>query len=296
MTPTLFPDALRAALAQALAGWGDDTSIRAIDRVGGGDINQAARVTTGRSRYFVKWNPRPLPRLFEAEARGLRLLTSARAVRVPEVVALVEQPPALVLEWIEAHGSKADVAEALGRQLAQQHRAHGASYGLDHDNYIGANPQINRPSPSWIEFFRERRLGFQAELARRNGYLDNRRAAALERLMARLDEWIDEAACLPSLLHGDLWGGNFMAGPHGEPVLIDPAVYFGDREAEIAFTELFGGFGPRFYAAYDEAWPRAPGYTDRRDLYNLYHLLNHLNLFGEGYAGSVDAILRRFAG
>jgi len=294
LTPTPFPDALRAALAQALAGRSDESSIRAIERVAGGDINQAVRVTTGRGRYFVKWNPRPLPRLFEAEARGLRLLTSARAVRAPEVVALVEQPPALVLEWIEAHGSKADAAEALGRQLAQQHRTRGASYGLDHDNYIGANPQINRPTPSWIEFFRDRRLGFQAELARRNGYLDGRRAAALERLMARLGEWIDEAACSPSLLHGDLWGGNYMAGPHGEPVLIDPAVYYGDREAEIAFTELFGGFGPRFYAAYAEAWPLAPGYADRRDLYNLYHLLNHLNLFGKGYGGGVDAVLRRF--
>jgi fructosamine-3-kinase len=290
----MFPDTLHAALARALAEWGDDSPIRAIDRVGGGDINQAACIATGRSRYFVKWNPRPLPRLFEVEARGLRLLKSARAVRVPEVVALVEQPPALVLEWIDTHGSKADVAEALGRQLAQQHRALGAAYGLDHDNYIGANTQINRPSPSWIEFFRERRLGFQAELARRNGYLDERRAAALERLMARLSEWIDEATCSPSLLHGDLWGGNYMAGGPGEPVLIDPAAYYGEREAEIAFTELFGGFGPRFYAAYDEAWPLAPGYSERRDLYNLYHLLNHLNLFGVGYGGSVDAILRRF--
>jgi len=162
-------------------------------------------------------------------------------------------------------------------------------------NYIGANPQPNEPGPSWVEFFRDRRLGFQRQLARRNGYLDPARERLLERLMSRLTEWIDEAACAPSLLHGDLWGGNFIAGAAGEPVLIDPAVYYGDREAEIAFTGLFGGFGPRFYAAYDEAWPLAPGYAERRDLYNLYHLLNHLNLFGEGHGGSVDAILRRYS-
>jgi fructosamine-3-kinase len=200
-----------------------------------------------------------------------------------------------VLEWIEARGSKSGAAEALGEQLAQQHRTPGEAYGLDHDNYLGSNQQINQPTSSWIEFFRDRRLGFQTELAQRNGYLTARRAARLERLIARLANWIDESICMPSLLHGDLWGGNFLAGPNGEPVLIDPAVYYGDREAEMAFTELFGGFGTKFYAAYNAAWPLAPGYADRRDLYNLYHLLNHLNLFGEGYGGSVDAILQRYA-
>ena len=285
-----------AALTRALATAGDSTPIRSLDRVGGGDINEAARVVTDRGRYFVKWNLKPLPRLFEVEARGLRLLRSARAVRVPEVIAVIDEPPTLVLEWIDARGSQSDAATALGEQLAQQHRVLGQTYGLDHDNYIGANEQRNQPASSWIEFFRDRRLGFQMELARRNGHLHAQRTALIERLMARLSEWIDESACAPSLLHGDLWGGNFITGPNGEPVLIDPAVYYGDREAEIAFTELFGGFGPKFYAAYNAAWPLAPGYADRRDLYNLYHLLNHLNLFGEGYGGSVDTILRRFVG
>ncbi|HEY4688968.1 MAG TPA: fructosamine kinase family protein [Anaerolineae bacterium] len=287
----MIPGALQTALAQAL-----DVPIHSIDAVGGGDINEAARVTTAGARYFVKWNLRPHPRMFEVEARGLRLLKAAQAVRVPEVIAVIDQPPALVLEWIDVRGSKNHAADALGRQLAQQHRALGPSYGLDHDNYIGSNRQPNRPTDSWIDFFRDQRLGSQMELARRNGYLDSRRARQLERMMSRLGEWIDGPACAPSLLHGDLWGGNFITGPDGEPVLIDPAVYYGDREAEIAFTELFGGFGPNFYAAYNEAWPLAPGYADRRDLYNLYHLLNHLNLFGEGYGGSVDAILRRYAG
>ena len=297
-SPTLLltMHTLHPALRQALTAFGDSSPIRSLDRVGGGDINAAAHVETERGRYFVKWNPRPLPRIFEVEARGLRRLKSAHAVRVPDVIAVLDEPPGLILEWIDSRGAKSEAGEALGRQLAQQHRVLGQIYGLDHDNYIGSNQQSNRPANSWLEFFRDQRLGSQMELARRNGHLNAPRATRLERLMSRLDEWIDAARCAPSLLHGDLWGGNFITGPTGEPVLIDPAVYYGDREAEIAFTELFGGFGSRFYAAYNEAWPLAPGYADRRDLYNLYHLLNHLNLFGEGYGGSVDAILRRYAG
>ncbi len=281
---------LRAALEEAVG------PLRSIAPVRGGDINEAARLETAGARYFVKWNFHPRPHMFEAEARGLKLLAEAHALRVPRVVALIEQPPALVLEWIdcEAGAKKIDAAEALGRGLAQQHRSVGPSYGLDHDNTIGANPQINTPARSWIEFYRDRRLGVQRDLAQRHGHLTADRARRLDRVMDHLDQWIDEAAVAPSLLHGDLWGGNYLVDAQGQPVLIDPAVYYGDREAEIAFTELFGGFGARFYDAYNEAWPLAQGYADRRDLYNLYHLLNHLNLFGEGYGGSVDALLRRY--
>ena len=136
----------------------------------------------------------------------------------------------------------------------------------------------------------------QRDLAQRNGHLRPDRARRLERVMEHLDQWIDDSQAAPALLHGDLWGGNYLIDAQGNPVLIDPAVYYGDREAEIAFTELFGGFGAQFYAAYHETWPLDGGYADRRDLYNLYHLLNHLNLFGEGYGGSVDAILQHYAG
>jgi fructosamine-3-kinase len=149
---------------------------------------------------------------------------------------------------------------------------------------------------SWRTFFRERRLGFQAELARRHGLLAGERARRLERLMERLDSWIDDGIVQPALLHGDLWGGNFIVGLGGLPALIDPAVCYGDREADLAFTTLFGGFPERFYRAYYEAWPLPAGWQERRDLYNLYHLLNHLNLFGESYGGAVDATLRRYAG
>ncbi len=286
---------LRASLEKTLG------PIRSLTPVGGGDINNAARVETashgeaGDARYFVKWNTAPLPRMFEAEARGLKLLDSAHALRIPRVIALIDQPPALVLEWIDVGANKPAASEALGRGLAQQHRSSAPTYGLDHDNTIGSNPQCNTPTRSWIEFYRDRRLGVQRDLARQRGHLTSDRARRLDRVMNHLDRWIDENAVTPALLHGDLWGGNYLIDAQGQPVLIDPAVYYGDREAELAFTELFGGFSARFYAAYNEAWPLDRGYADRRDLYNLYHLLNHLNLFGEGYGGSVDAILRRYA-
>jgi fructosamine-3-kinase len=270
-------------------------AIRSITPVGGGDINAAARVETVDVRCFVKWNDRSRSGMFEVEARGLNLLAAAHALRIPHVIAVIDQPAALVLEWIDLGSNKTIAAEALGRGLAQQHRSTAKQYGLDHDNYIGSTPQRNAQTQSWIEFYRDRRLGAQRDLAQHNGYLTPDRVRRLDRVLDHLDQWIDEAAAVPSLLHGDLWGGNYLIDAQGRPVLIDPAVYYGDREAEIAFTELFGGFSARFYAAYNEAWPLNRGYADRRDLYNLYHLLNHLNLFGEVYGGSVDAILRHYA-
>ncbi|HZY43246.1 MAG TPA: fructosamine kinase family protein, partial [Anaerolineae bacterium] len=275
----MIPDNLRIEIAKRLG------TLKAITPVSGGDINQAARIETDRAAYFVKWNLQPLPRMFEVEARGLQLLADARAVRIPQVIAVIDEPPALVLEWIDQGHNKSDAAEDLGRLLAQQHRSIGKTFGLDHDNTIGANLQFNQPTEAWIDFFREYRLGVQAALARESGHLPTDRARQLDWLMDHLDIWIDPKIVVPSLLHGDLWGGNYLIDAQGHPVLIDPAVYYGDREAEIAFTELFGGFGSRFYAAYNEAWPLDRGYADRRDLYNLYHLLNHLNLFGEAYGG-----------
>jgi fructosamine-3-kinase len=179
--------------------------------------------------------------------------------------------------------------------LAAQHRVLSPSFGLDDDNFIGANPQPNQRSDNWLTFFREQRLGFQMELARRNNLLPAQRARRLETLLNRLGDWLP-AQPPASLLHGDLWGGNWLATASGEPALIDPAVYYGHREADLAFTELFGGFPAAFYTAYKAAWPPDPGYKERKDLYNLYHLLNHLNLFGEGYGGSVDSILQQYVG
>jgi fructosamine-3-kinase len=307
-------------IAEALQLAGDDSPVLERAAIGGGSISQALRLRTEQRAYLLKIGGAGLPRFFECEARGLALLSSTGAVRVPEVLAMREardlgleasepsqasslKPQALnagfiLLEWLEAP-SRADrswAGEMLGTALAAMHRATAEAYGLDHDNYIGATPQPNGWLPSWVEFFRERRLRFQADLAHRNGLLPAERARRLERLLDRLDRWIDDALVLPSLLHGDLWGGNFIVGPGGAPVLVDPAAYYGDREADLAFTTLFDGFPTAFYSAYEAAWPLPSGWQERRHLYNLYHLLNHLNLFGEGYGVQVDATLRRYVG
>ncbi|HQE20158.1 MAG TPA: fructosamine kinase family protein, partial [Aggregatilineales bacterium] len=202
----------------------------------------------------------------------------------------------LILEWIDRNGSRYNAARELGRQLAMQHKQVYPSYGLEYDNYIGELPQKNRRTRSWVNFYRSERLGVQRDLAAQRGLLPRERARRLDQLIERLDRWLDERLTHPSLLHGDLWGGNWMVALSGEPVIIDPAVYFGDREADLAMTALFGGFPPDFYQAYNEVFPLAPGYEERQPLYQLYYLLVHLNLFGESYGSRVDSILSRYVG
>jgi fructosamine-3-kinase len=295
-----LPAALAAFLAEELK-----AELTAVRLVGGGDISQTVRVEAGGRTYGVKWHsrpPQPMPGwldLFAAEAAGLALLAAAQAVRVPAVVAHGVAGPGglpafIVMDWIEQGREPRAAGETLGRQLAGLHRVTAAAYGLEHGNYCGATPQDNRWLPTWIGFYGQRRLGFQMDLAGRQGLMPAERRRRLERLIDRLDRWIDESACRPSLLHGDLWGGNWLVDAAGQPVLIDPAVYYGEREAELAMCRLFGGFPADFYAAYDASWPPAPGRDERVPLYQLYHLLNHLNLFGEGYGGQVDSILRRY--
>jgi fructosamine-3-kinase len=253
---------------------------------------------TGGHVVLVKWNG-GAQGMFSAEQRGLALLAEAGALRVPAVYGHAEpaegEPGYIALEWLGQGASSVAVETQLGQGLARLHRRTGEWYGLDHDNFIGANPQPNRASDDWLVFFGEQRLGYQLELLARNNYLPGRRGQRLERLLARLGEWLP-ARTEASLLHGDLWGGNWITTAAGEPALIDPAVYYGHREAELAFTELFGGFSATFYAAYNETWPLDGGYTARKDIYNLYHLMNHVNLFGEGYGGRVDSILARYVG
>lgn len=269
------------------------------------------RIDVDGRACLLKWRRRAphmpgWPPFFEAEARGLALLAATNAVNVPEVLDYDAgegaMPAYIVMEWIEResvrHASLLDrrsPGEVLGRQLAALHRLSSDTYGLDHGNYCGDTPQDNHWSNSWIEFYGLRRLGFQMDLAGQRGLIPRHRRQRLERLIGQLDRWIDESACRPSLVHGDLWGGNWLVDSGGRPVLIDPAVYYGDREAELAMCRLFGGFPPEFYRAYDEAWPPTSGRDDRTPLYQLYHLLNHLNLFGEGYGGQVDSILARYS-
>jgi fructosamine-3-kinase len=261
--------------------------------VGGGCINAAVTLSDGEQTYFVKVNaPDRLP-MFAAEAAGLAAIAETDTIRVPEPLCTgtAGGQSFIAMEYIALSGRSAQGAAEAGRQLAAMHRASRPDFGWDRNNTIGATPQENVSDPDWIAFWRERRLGFQLDLAAQNGYRGRLQEQG-RRLLAAFPALIDHAP-VPSLLHGDLWGGNIGFDRAGEPVIFDPAVYYGDREADLAMTELFGGFGPDFYAAYQEAWPLDPGYRTRKTLYNLYHVLNHLSLFGSGYLGQAEAMIGR---
>lgn len=265
---------------------GIDVGADAGRGIGGGCISQAFRVEGDGRAFFVKTNRAELADMFEAEAEGLNEIVASNSVRAPEPVCwgVADGHCYLVMDYLE-FGRGSGAAAALGEQLARMHRTTRQHFGWHRDNTIGSTPQINTPQGSdWIDFWRDRRLGFQLELAARKGHGGELQRLG-EQLMDRFPTLFDDYVPAASLLHGDLWGGNHAVLKSGEPVIFDPAVYFGDREADIAMTELFGGFGRDFYAAYDEAWPLDAGYPVRRQLYNLYHILNHLNLFGGGYHG-----------
>ncbi len=298
-------DALRTAVEQLIAAeTGAGARIVETRAAGGGCIHRAEVVELeGGRRYFVKSNPAPPPRIFEREAEGLAALAAAGAIRVPEPLGTGERPmPFLVMEAIEAGRRRSGFSAAFGRRFARLHRANADAggtverFGFDRDNHIGATPQPNPWTGDWVDFFRRHRLGHQLALAREKGVSDPALERLGDRLLRRLDDLIGEPDEPPCLLHGDLWSGNFMVGEAGEPVLVDPAAYYGRREADLAMTRLFGGFDRRFYAAYEEVWPLAPGSGERLEIYKLYHLLNHLNLFGRGYRDGCVSIMTRFAG
>ena len=264
--------------------------------VSGGCISAAFRVTTPAGTLFVKADRAERLGMFEAEALGLEALRDAGALRIPAVIALGgdREGAFLALEWLDLAAGRSRAEHELGERLAMQHRATARQFGWHRDNWIGATPQPKDWLTDWVEFWRTRRLGPQLDLAADRGA----RSAVLDRgrrLTEMLPAYFTSYRPVPSLLHGDLWGGNWAVDASGRPVLFDPAVYYGDREADLAMTRLFGGFGSGFYAAYHAAWPldAAAGY--RRDLYNLYHVLNHYNLFGGGYleqaAGMADRLL-----
>lgn len=245
-------------------------------------------------RTFIKRLPLADRWRLDAEADGLARLSATGALRVPRVLgAGADHAEAwLELEWLEMRTADAASDARLGESLARLHGSSGGAFGLERDNAIGATPQPNGPSADWIAFFGERRLAFQLGLAAQNGHL----GAVLDRgrrLLEILPAFFTGYRPQPSLLHGDLWGGNRGTLADGTPVVFDPAVYYGDREADIAMTRLFAGFGPRFYAAYQAAWPLDAGAAERSDLYNLYHVLNHLNLFGGGYRARAEAMIDR---
>lgn len=272
-------------LNRALAAVGDVSGIVHIAGVQGGCISEARCVQTKTRSYFLKTGRHGA---FHAEAHGLRLLRESGSLDVPSVLAVDDD--FLLLEWITCR-SETDFA-ALGRGLAALHEVTRATYGLERDNFIGASPQVNTQETDWVLFFGHHRLLEQARLARHRGYWSSSRESKLNRLVERLGDFLPEQPP-SSLLHGDLWRGNILSAADGKPVIIDPAVYFGDRETDLAFSRLFGGLPPVFYDAYAETWPLETNWEDRLDVYNLYHLLNHLNLFGEGYGSDVDRILSK---
>lgn len=274
-------DELAAALGSAPARWRG---------LGGGDINEAHAVELADGReVFVKTNARAPGDMFPTEALGLAWLAEAGALRVPAVLA--SSPRFLALELIRPARPTADRDEQLGRGLAALHRAGADGFGLGYDNYIGRLPQQNDARADWPTFYRELRLEPQLRAATDRGLVDRGLLRDAGVVMDRLDDLCGPAEP-PARLHGDLWGGNAMTDERGAPVVIDPAVYGGHREIDLAMMQLFGGFGARVFAAYDEAYPLADGWRDRVPLYQLYPLLVHVNLFGGGYVGQVGAAIR----
>lgn len=270
---------------------GIQEDVKSIVPVGGGSINNTYKVTTSRKVYFVKVNRNIPGDFFEKESEGLNLLSQTQKIRVPEVVFCGRN--LLILEFIERGRESKSFWNDLGHRLADIHKLTATSFGLNNKNYIGSLEQENGWYSNWPEFFAERRLLPLAYRALSSGRLEEKGVELIEKLSKKIKDLLNHEN--PSLLHGDLWSGNVMADLSEAPVLVDPAVYYGNREIEIAFTTLFGGFDSSFYESYQESFPLEKNFEKRIDLYNLYPLLVHANLFGGGYSNSVMTILRRFA-
>ena len=288
------------SLAGALVDlFGNSVAITQTDRLSGGDINKAYALTLNTGdKIFMKANAKSNAAFFTAEAAGLTAIAATKAISTPKIICTGTDDGEdvgysfLLLEYIKSSGKIKTYWETFARELAAMHKADvGKEFGFSQDNFIGARPQQNTPASSWIAFFRDQRLAPQFKAA--DSYFTPADRTKITKLLDNLDRFLIEPE-QPSLLHGDLWSGNVMCGNEGKAMLIDPACYVGHREADLAMTELFGGFPQTFYDAYKEAFPLQPGYEERRDLYNLYQLLNHLNLFGPTYLEPVLAITSEY--
>lgn len=284
-------DAVADAISRARS---EPFNISTARPVGGGSINTACAIAGNGQRYFVKLNLAARLPMFASEALSLAAIRATRTIYAPEPICsgVHSQHSYLVLEHLEL-SDNADTGQAqLGEQLAAMHRCTSAQFGWEEPNTIGSTPQINTPCADWATFFAEHRLGYQLQLAQENA-APGELVASGRRLQQTLDALFTGYTPLPSLLHGDLWGGNRGCLASGKPVIFDPACYYGDREADLAMTELFGGFDDRFYHSYMSVWAIEPGYRTRKVLYNLYHVLNHYNLFGGGYANQALHMINR---
>ncbi len=258
--------------------------------VSGGCINQGYAISDGDFTYFVKLNEAAKIAMFAAEALGLEQMAQTNTIRVPKPICwgTAKNSAYLVLDWLELSPGTPNSWQEMGQNLAAMHRTTSSKgFGWEQNNTIGSTPQINNWTTDWVEFYASGRLGYQFQLAkRRGGHFPQQ-----EQLLASLPQLLSSHQVQPSLVHGDLWGGNAACTKEGEPVIFDPATYYGDREVDIAMTELFGGFPAAFYRAYNEVFPLDSGYEQRKTLYNLYHILNHFNLFGGGYASGANRMI-----
>ncbi len=288
-------DLIPSAIVQAIQEKLKPTELDDFSFIPGGCINHGGILVTSRGYLFIKWNDRSAyPSMFEKEAKGLDLLRTTKTLRIPEVIGYGESEifQFILLELIESKPRATDFWKTLGQKLASLHRHSAPSFGLDHNNFIGSLLQHNKPSNSWIDFFIHQRLEFQINLARDNDKPVHSLKKKLEKLYLKLPALMPVEK--PALLHGDLWGGNLVSDEKGYPCLIDPAVYYGHREAELAYTQLFDHFDRTFYKTYEEVFPLEPGFEERVDIYNLYPLLVHLNLFDGNYLHQAEAIVNRF--
>ncbi len=293
---TELRDAVSAALQQVV---GAQIGIDRVRTVGGGSINQAAVLETSDGEYFVKWNAHPIDDQFELEAMALdEMRASETELVIPRPIVHRapdgRAPGFLVLEYLDPGQRVADFDEQLGRGLAALHRKTADGFGYHRDNYCGTTPQPNAWCDDWNDFYREERLRFQLELAVDKRSVSDSDRRAYETLLERLGEFLATDESVPSLIHGDLWSGNLHVAPNGRPSIIDPAAYYGHREAELGMMRLFGGFSDRVFGAYSDAWPLEPGWEQRLELYELYHLMNHFNLFGGGYGRRAFSIVKRW--
>ncbi|MBY0424544.1 MAG: fructosamine kinase family protein [Cytophagales bacterium] len=273
--------------------FGKEMEILSIEFLNGGCINIAAKITTPSGNYFVKWNESNDSSAFEKESIGLQRIASTKSIDTPEIIKFgtIEGKSYLLLEYIDPVEPTFGFWENFGRKLALLHQNTESNFGFEVDNFIGSLDQINTPNPNWIDFFIEHRLMAQAGLAYYNQLASKELLHRLEKLSYQLPQLLVHQA--PSLIHGDLWSGNFISATGGNVFLIDPAVYYANREIEIAFTQLFGGFDPRFYQSYFEAYPVEKGFESRAEIYTLYPLLVHVNLFGTSYLSAVERINER---
>ena len=271
-----------------------DFNVSSSRPIGGGSINSAYLIENPKHQYFVKLNSAKYADMFSAEAEGLAEIHKPNVIKVPRPICYGNQAGSayIVLEYIPFGRGDNTSPLKLGKQLANLHRVTNNNFGWFRDNTIGSTSQNNTLSSNWIDFYREFRLEYQIKLAVDQGHNGQLKKLGTK-ICDNLEDYFSGYDPQPSLLHGDLWSGNYDYDRFGDPIIFDPAVYFGDREADMAMTELFGGFSPNFYDAYNEAYPLDEGYEVRKNLYNLYHILNHLNLFGGGYYSQSVSMMQR---